>query len=235
MQLLQHATAQDLETLSRLPMFACAFRDELAEIAATARKRTYHRGEVIHHVDDVAGDMFVIVNGHVKHRLLASDGRQITHSVQPPGNSFGTMSVIDGKRRAGDAVALTECEVLVIDRDVIAGYLGRHAAANTALLQRYVASLRRLEGQLHDLAFLSVPMRVAKILLEYAVDEEAPPGIDLVVPAHLNQTELAFLVGTSRESVNQALKQFAAWGWIDSDRRRIHILDARALSRFHTQ
>ena len=58
------------------------------EIAATVRKRAYRRGEVIHHVDDVAGDVFVIVRGVVKHRLVASDGRQFTHSIQEAGGAL---------------------------------------------------------------------------------------------------------------------------------------------------
>ena len=87
----------------RLPLFACVPEHEVADILGSARRRTYQRGQVIHHVDDVAGDVFIIVKGHVKHRLLASDGRQITHNIQNPVNFFGMMSVLDGKRRAGDS------------------------------------------------------------------------------------------------------------------------------------
>jgi CRP-like cAMP-binding protein len=144
------------------------------------------------------------------------------------------MSVLDGKRRAGDAVALTDCEVLVIDRDIIAAFLARHPEANGALLQRYVASARRMETMLHDQAFLSVPMRLAKILVDYAVPEDDSLGSNLIIPAYLNQTELACLVGTSRESVNQSLKQFSYFGWIESDRKHIHIRDVLALRNFST-
>ena len=232
MEALQLARHEDLEAVGRLPLFACVREQEVSEIMGSARRRTYQRGQVIHHVDDVAGDVFVIVKGHVKHRLLASDGRQITHNIQGPINFFGMMSVLDGKRRAGDAVALTDCEVLVIDSEIIASFLARHPEANSVLLKRYVGSARRMEMMLHDQAFLSVPMRLAKVLLEYAVHEGDSPTDELVVPSYLNQTELACLVGTSRESVNQSLKQFSFWGWIESDRKNIHVLDAPALRTF---
>ena len=64
-------------------------------------------------------------------------------------------------------------------------------------------------------SFLSVPMRLAKVLLQYA--EEDANG--LYIPAYLNQMELAFLVATTRESVNQTLKRFAREGWVGFDRR----------------
>ncbi len=232
MQALQLVPTEDLGEIRTLSIFACVSEEELGEVLSHARRRAYQRGQVIHHVDDVAGDVFIIVKGHVKHRLLAPDGRQITHNIQNPASFFGVMSVLDGKRRASDAVALTDCEVLVIDRDIIGNFLERHPEATEALLQRYVASSRRMEMMLHDQAFLSVPMRLAKALLEYAISEGEGGDGDMLVPAYLNQTELAFLVGTSRESVNQSLKQFAAWNWIKSDRKNLRILDKAALLRF---
>jgi CRP/FNR family transcriptional regulator, cyclic AMP receptor protein len=227
----QGLSSAEFELFAKLPFFAVASAGELAEFTNSTRKRTYRRGEVIHHVDDVAGDVFVITSGHVKHRLTAADGRQITHSVNHPGNFFGTMSVIDGRRRGGDAVAITACEVLVIDRDLIARFLDKHPEANAILLRHYVRGLRRMQELLHDQVFLSGSMRLAKVLLDNALSVDGPAGIEQVVPAYLNQTELAFLVGTSRESVNQWLKRFALQGWIETRRREIVVVNPDALRR----
>src|SRR5690348_15517580 len=110
----QTLNREELEKLAALPFFAMLNENDLQAIASTVRKRSYRRGEVIHHVDDVAGDVFVVLRGHVKHRITALDGRQLTHSIHGPGGAFGLVSVIDHKRRGGDAVGLTDCEVLVI-------------------------------------------------------------------------------------------------------------------------
>ena len=67
-----HLSREEFRVLSQLPFFAATSAEEMDEIAATVRKRSYRRGEVIHHVDDVAGDVFVIVHGVVKHRARAS-------------------------------------------------------------------------------------------------------------------------------------------------------------------
>jgi CRP-like cAMP-binding protein len=107
-------------------------------------------------------------------------------------------------------------------------YLVRHPEANSALLETYVAGIRHLLSLLHDLAFLSVPRRLARVLLEYA---ESDGGGGLCLPQYLNQLELAFLVGTTRESVNQTLKRFIREGWIAVRQRTVILTDADALRR----
>ncbi len=226
---IQTITRDDIQTLGRLPFFADLSAAELDVIAGSVRRRAYRRGEVIHHVDDVAGDVFLITRGIVKHRLTAFDGRQLTHSIQGPGDPFGLLSAIDQKRRAGDAVALTDCDVLVIDREAFAAFLKSHPEANIFLLDFHVSSVRRHLALVHDLAFLSVPMRLAKVLLTHA-RRDLDSGQE-TIPAYLNQTELAFLVGSTRESVNQCLKSFARQGWIGFERRTIKIVDREALLR----
>jgi CRP-like cAMP-binding protein len=228
----QSLTREEHDVLAKLPFFTMLDADEMQDVASSVRKRSYRRGEIIHHVDDIAGDVFVVTRGHVKHRITAFDGRQLTHSVDGPGGFFGMLSVIDQKRRAGDAVGLTDCEVLVIDRDVIVRVLRDHREANAILLRHHVRSLREKLSLVHDLAFLSVPMRLAKAILEYAepgTEPASPPAI----PGYLNQTELAFLVSSTRESVNQCLKTFARHGWIDFDRRTIRITDPEGLRKAH--
>jgi CRP/FNR family cyclic AMP-dependent transcriptional regulator len=228
---IQTLSRDEFEVLVHLPLFAKLDGAGLERIAASVRKRSYRRGEIIHHVDDVAGDVFIIFRGQVKHRLTAFDGRQLTHTIQGPGEPFGLLSVIDQKRRAGDAVALTDCEVLVIDRDVILGFLKTHPEATAFMLDFHVSSARQHLGKVHDLAFLTVPMRLAKVLLTYAQGNPDDADSKPAIPPYLNQTELAFLVGSTRESVNQCLKSFARQGWIRVDKRSIQLLDTEALRR----
>ena len=224
-----YAPSDDVAALERVPFFEGVAQAELRELAAAARRRTYRRGEVIHRVDDMAGDVFIVSKGHVKHRQVSMDGRQLTHAINHPGSIFGILSVIDRKRRAGDAVALTDCEVLVIERDAFTRFLSRHGRATEVLLEHHVASLRRVHEIIYDLAFLSVSARLAKVLLRFAMSEGEGENEGLVIPSYLTQTELAFLVGTSRESVNQTLRMFDRHRWVEADRRQVRIVDTDGL------
>ena len=91
--------------------------------------------------------------------------------------------------------------------------------------------LRRTNETLADLVFSDVPGRVAKALLDLSTrfGERVDEGIRV---AHdLTQEELAQLVGASRETVNKALADFAARGWVRREGRAVVLLDVERLER----
>jgi DNA-binding GntR family transcriptional regulator len=58
---------------------------------------------------------------------------------------------------------------------------------------------------------------------------EATEDEGIHVTHDLTQEELAQLVGASRETVNKALADFAARGWVKLEPRGVFILDAERL------
>ena len=100
-----------------------------------------------------------------------------------------------------------------------------------ALLAALAQRLRRTNEHLADLVFTDVPGRVAKALLDLA-DRFGRTADDGVHVHHdLTQEELAQLVGASRETVNKALADFAARGWIRLEPRSVTILDVERVER----
>ena len=93
-----------------------------------------------------------------------------------------------------------------------------------ALLVTLASVIRRLDGHAADLAFLDLPRRVGKLLLEQHANPQNAPS--------LTQTEMAARVGASRQSVNAALQEFQRRGWLRIAAREISINDAAALARY---
>ena len=87
------------------------------------------------------------------------------------------------------------------------------------LLRALAQRLRRANDVMADLVFTDVPGRVAKALLDLAdrFGEEQDGGLE--VHHDLTQEELAQLVGASRETVNKALADFSARGWLQLSRQ----------------
>src|SRR4051812_17737406 len=85
----QQVTRDEAQIVRALPFLKGLPEPELDRVIAAVRRRTYRKGDLIHHEDDLAGDCFVVVRGQVKHRLTALDGRQITHKFSSPGVFFG--------------------------------------------------------------------------------------------------------------------------------------------------
>ena len=100
-----------------------------------------------------------------------------------------------------------------------------------ALLQALAQRLRRTNEQMADLVFSDVPGRVAKTLLELGEKFGRPLPDGIHVTHDMTQEELAQLVGASRETVNKALADFAARGWIRLESRSVILIDPERLDR----
>jgi len=135
--------------------------------------------------------------------------------------------VVDGGPRSASAEALEPTVVLTITRQVLLELAARDRALIEALLQVLGGLLRRLTEQASDLVFLDLPGRMAKLLAGLAAERglETPDGVEL--DANLTQTDLAGMVGASRQSVNQILQGFVRRGYLQVRGRRIvvHRLD----------
>ena len=200
--------------------------DELQKFVEKIRKHRYRKGEAIFHEDDIPGDIYIVAAGWVKHEQVSNTGGQFTHRLSPAGDFFGRIA---GDRRIGGTAALTECDLLVVERTVFLEFVGLGRSANVFLVERYARRSADLLRKIHDLAFLSVPMRLAGALLEVSEPADVRGKTKQIVPEHFNQTEIAHLVGASRESVNQWLKHFAERQWISIESKRIVINDETAL------
>jgi len=140
------------------------------------------------------------------------------------GRLFGQYSLF-GETRGASALALEEAELLFLERDVFLKFLEDHPEATVALLHLMSASRRNLTQRLYDVAMLDLPTRVAKALSEFPTDNPSSDDHIGCLAEYLTQGELAGLVGSTRESVNQCLRLFARQGWIKVEKGRIVILD----------
>ena len=164
-----------------------------------------------------------IVSGSV---IEVADGGELTLTIIGPGASLGELSVADGGPRSADAETLEECRLIFIPRQTVLDTCARVPSVAEALTGALAATLRRLTEATSDLIFLDMPRRVAKVLLGQ------PRGDDGVLRLALTQEELAHQVGSTRQSVNAALRGFEKRGWIDVHGRSVTVKQAEALSRF---
>jgi CRP-like cAMP-binding protein len=126
---------------------------------------------------------------------------------------------------------VTDGSLAKLPHDALRPWLREHPEVAPALLQALAQRLRRTNEALGDLVFSDVPGRVAKTLLSLADRFGHVEGDGLRVTHDLTQEELAQLVGASRETVNKALADFAARGWLRLEGRSVVLLDAGRLAR----
>lgn len=207
-------------------LFGSAPDDNLAAVAEASRLRAFRRGQVVFTTGDPGDTLIVVLTGRVKVVVRSADGGELTLTIIGPGATLGELSVADGGPRSADAETLEECRLLFIPRATVLDICSRVPSVAEALTGALAATLRRLTEATSDLIFLDMPRRVAKILLSQ------PPGEDGLLRLALTQEELAHQVGSTRQSINAALRGFEKRGWIEVHGRSVTVKQAAALRRF---
>lgn len=199
---------------------------DLEALAAASRLRTFRRGQIVFTAGDPGDTLIVVISGRIKVVVRSADGGELTLTIIGPGDVLGELSVADGGPRSADAETLDECRLLLVPRETILDVCSRAPAVAQALTASIAAMLRRLTEAASDLVFLDMPRRVAKMLLGQ------PRGDDGLLRLTVSQEELAHQVGSTRQSVNAALRGFERRGWIDVHDRTVTVKQSAALARF---
>ena len=203
---------------------ARALRRQMSEVTVSRGEHLFLEGQ--------DGDrLYVVLDGKIKLTRAASDGRENLLSVIGPGEMFGELSLFDPRPRTSTASAVTDATVAALAHDALRPWLLERPDVSMHMLRALAKRVRREFDVTADLVFTDVPGRVAKNLLDLAdrFGEQNRDGLH--VHHDLTQEELAQLVGASRETVNKALADFAARGWLQISARSVLILDADRLRR----
>lgn len=209
--------------LARVPFFAGLEPEKLELLANALQRRSVRAGRHVFRQDEPGSSLFVIESGVVKVQRTSPDGKEVILTILGPGDFFGELAILDGEPRSADAVAKEDCVLLVLERDDFLAFLDREPTAAAKLLAALSRRLRRTDQLVQDAAFLDVPARLARALLQLSESPEAARG--------LTQSELAAMVGASRESVNRWLQFYRRRGLIDSSSGSIRVLQPDELRR----
>ncbi len=181
------------------------------EIVAYARPRNFAAGEPICRLGELGESMMAVVRGTVRISLPAIKGREIILADLQTGDLFGEIALLDGKARSANAMALTNCELMVLDRRDLLPFLERNPAACIKLMDVLCARIRRSDERMADIAFLDLQARLAKTLLNYPASIRNAGIIKL----SLSQSELAAMAGGTRENVNRCLREWQRRGFLE--------------------
>jgi CRP/FNR family transcriptional regulator, cyclic AMP receptor protein len=170
-----------------------------------------------------------VVHGKIKLGTTSSDGRENLLSILGPGEMFGELSLFDPEPRTSTATAVTDARLVSLAHDAVIGLVTTNPQTSLELLRRLAQRLRKSNEILADLVFADVPGRVAKAIMDLGERFGIQKDDGLHVNHDLTQEELAQLVGASRETVNKALADFAARGWVKLEPRAVLVTDTERL------
>lgn len=167
---------------------------------------------------------YYLKSGRVKSFIQSEDGNEKILNVYQAGSLFGEASFFDELPRVSSAVALTVCEIVPIDREMVYAEIAKDPALAMAMMKYLARTVRILSSHVDDMAFRPADWRLARYLLSLS---PAPDG-----SVSCTQDEIADSISTSRVTVSRVLREFAARGWLTTRYRAVVLLDRPALEEF---
>ena len=156
--------------LKSIPLFEGLPEAELRALAERTVTRSYPKQAIIVTEGDESDSLFLILAGRVKIYLADEHGKELILAIKGPGQYFGEM-VLDEEPRSATVMTLEPAQFAVLSRADFRAFLLRHPEVALALIQNLIRLARGLNQNVRSLAMLDVYGRVARILLELAVEQ----------------------------------------------------------------
>jgi CRP/FNR family cyclic AMP-dependent transcriptional regulator len=190
----------------------------LDALAAAGAIRSYPKHALLIQEGDHSDQLYVVISGRLKVFLSDSEGKEIIIDTLGPRQCFGEMA-LEGEPRSASVMTTEPCKLAVIERDQFRQFLAANPDAAYALIVTLIRRARNLTRAIGSLALLDVYGRVARLLLDNAVEDN---GV-LVVGERMTQQEIAKRVGASREMVSRIVTDLREGGYIGIENDRMVI------------
>ena len=209
-------------------LFERAEEDALAAIARHLRRRRFRRGETIVHQGDPGDSLHIVSSGAGKIVLPSLEGEDALIATVRSGDVFGELALLDGAPRSATAIALEATETSTLPRQAFLNMLDQDKALRESLLAGLAQEIRRVTTHVEELHFLDLAGRLASRLARLARDAE-PEATEVRLDWPYTQSDLASMIGGTRQSVNKLLSGLAERELVIIEKDTLVIPDVEAL------
>jgi CRP-like cAMP-binding protein len=213
-----------LKALSAIEIFQDLSEQEFQEVDQATKMSTCEPGRVFYTPEETGEVLFLLKQGRVQLYRLSLDGKKLVMAELERGSVFGEMSLVGQGMHNTFAEAVEDCTLCVMSRADVERLILTKPKVAMRIMQSMAQRLTEAEERLEDIAFKSIPSRLASLLLKLT-DQET---VTTTIKGYTHQ-DLAEMLGTYRETTTQTLNDFKGQGWIKIGRKSIEILDRQSL------
>ena len=218
-----------VSSLQQCALFAHVQPMGLRALAGAMVRRRFRRNEVIFHQGDPGDSLHIVATGAVKIILPSPEGEEAIIATLRPGDFFGELALLDGAPHSATATAVEPVETMSLARAPFQQLVDEDSGLRMALLSGLAAELRRLTGQVEELHFLDLAGRLAMRLVRLARDRDANANGEVHLDWPFTQSDLAAMIGGTRQSVNKLLSRLVEDGLLVIEHDTLVIHDLHAL------
>ena len=188
-------------------------KEFLATIGEGRKVLAFAKKQTIFTQGDAADAVFYIQEGKVRLTVVSKVGKEATLGILSSGEFFGEGGLAGQSSRMGSATAMTDCELLRIDKKAMMLALHREHKFSYLFVAYLLARNIRYEEDLVDQLFNSSEKRLARLLLLLA--HFGKEGVPETVIPKISQETLAEMIGTTRSRVSFFMNRFRGLGFLD--------------------
>ena len=214
----------EIEMLRKIPYFSALTTEDLAQVALVTVERHYNRGDLILLAGENDGLLCYVCSGLVKVFKASPDGKEQVLRLIGAGDTFNDVPALDGGPNPASVAAVEPSNIYVIRRSRLHQLIKTRPEVAEAVVLTLAKTLRHLVSLVEDLSLRHVTARVAKILLDQEISTQPGQSVH-----RLTQSEMAALVGSTREVVGRALKALETAGAIEMRHGQAVVLDQERL------
>ncbi len=226
---LEHETVVAL--LDSVDWFASLTREELDDLAKSAKTVHFDLGGVAFEEGDRGENCFVVYSGRVKVLRRFPDGRRITLARLGPGSIFGELAIFNGERRSATVQAIEPTVAVSLAADKVMNILRGDAEAAISVCLSLADRLRATNERLFESSVASVSGRVVATLLSQVEARQQQGAGDRDIEIVGSPVEIARLAGAGRESATRVMHWLENEGIISIKRGKTVVHDVVALSK----
>ena len=224
--MMERTSAKKVDYLSSIQVFRDLSPNELAEMDRQTTMSTCQAGRIFYMPNDSGEVLFLLKRGRVQLYRIAPNGKKLIVSTLGPGAIFGEMSLVGQGMHNTFAEAVDECVLCVMSRSDVERLMREKPDVAFRFVQALGSRLTQLESQLENIAFKSIPSRLAGLLMEI----NSKQGNHNLVKGYTHQ-DFSEMLGTYRETVTQTLNDFKTDGLIEIGRKKVQLIDLDKLNR----
>jgi CRP/FNR family transcriptional regulator len=193
-------------------------------IVLAGNMRLFAPGTTIFNEEEPCAGMFVLLKGHVHICKLGPQGQQNIIANIDPVIMFNEVALLDGGPNPYTALAVQNCLAWQISHEGYQKLLRRYAKDQymevaLGLLGIMAGRYRQLLENYADLSFLTVPIRVAKLI--YELSDEGKQPIDR---HEVSINEMAARIASVPEAISRSLNMLSCQGLINATRAKITVI-----------
>ncbi|WP_291848571.1 Crp/Fnr family transcriptional regulator [Bradyrhizobium sp.] len=222
----QKLSTGSLSVLRKHPIFADLEPEALDQLCRYAKHSTLKRGAMLFSKGDPGNSLYAVISGTVKMSISSPEGRNAILNIIGPGEIFGEIALLDGRVRSADAIANSNCELLVIDRREFIPFVKGQPALAMKFIELLCERLRWTSDQVEQIILQNLPGRLASALLRLSEKHKSEPQSRTIA---ITQQEISEMVGMTRESINKQLRAWATQNWVRLEHGAIVVLNADML------